>query len=154
MNGAADPPKVQAIADMGSVPGAAELLVASEQVERMRVKTPSLDQLVSNLSGGNQQKVVLGRWLARAPRVLILDEPTRGIDVGAKAEIYRLIAQVAAEGVAILVISSELPELIGLSDRILVMAAGRIVGEVPRDEATEQRVLHLAMRENLSQEAA
>jgi L-arabinose transport system ATP-binding protein len=142
------------ISRFGFLRRAAELLVASEQVERMRVKTPSLDQLVSNLSGGNQQKVVLGRWLARAPRVLILDEPTRGIDVGAKAEIYRLIAQVAAEGVAILIISSELPELIGLSDRILVMAAGRIVGEVPRDEATEQRVLHLAMRENLSQEAA
>jgi L-arabinose transport system ATP-binding protein len=133
---------------------AAEQRVAGEQSERMRIKTPSLDQLVSKLSGGNQQKVVLGRWLARAPRVLILDEPTRGIDVGAKAEIYRLIAQLAGEGIAILVISSELPELIGLSDRILVMAAGRIVGEVPRAEATEQRVLRLAMRDNLSREAA
>ena len=142
------------ISRFGFLRRAAVLLVASEQVERMRVKTSSLDQLVSNLSGGNQQKVVLGRWLARAPRVLILDEPTRGIDVGAKAEIYRLIAQLAANGIAILVISSELPELIGLSDRILVMAAGRIVGEVPRAEATEQRVLNLAMRENLSQEAA
>jgi L-arabinose transport system ATP-binding protein len=142
------------ISRFGFLSRAAELLVANEQVERMRVKTPSLDQLVSNLSGGNQQKVVLGRWLARAPRVLILDEPTRGIDVGAKAEIYRLIAELAANGIALLVISSELPELIGLSDRILVMAAGRIVGEVPRADATEQRVLNLAMRENLSQEAA
>jgi len=142
------------VSRFGFLSRAAELLVANEQVERMRVKTPSLDQLVSNLSGGNQQKVVLGRWLARAPRVLILDEPTRGIDVGAKAEIYRLIAELAANGIALLVISSELPELIGLSDRILVMAAGRIVGEVPRAEATEQRVLNLAMRENLSQEAA
>ena len=142
------------VSRFGFLSRAAELLVANEQVERMRVKTPSLDQLVSNLSGGNQQKVVLGRWLARAPRVLILDEPTRGIDVGAKAEIYRLIAELAAGGIALLVISSELPELIGLSDRILVMAAGRIVGEVPRAEATEQRVLNLAMRENLSQEAA
>jgi L-arabinose transport system ATP-binding protein len=142
------------ISRFGFLRRAAVLLVASEQVERMRVKTSSLDELVSNLSGGNQQKVVLARWLARAPRVLILDEPTRGIDVGAKAEIYRLIAQLAANGIAILVISSELPELIGLSDRILVMAAGRIVGEVPRAEATEQRVLNLAMRENLSQEAA
>jgi L-arabinose transport system ATP-binding protein len=142
------------ISRFGFLRRAAALLVASEQVERMRVKTSSLDELVSNLSGGNQQKVVLARWLARAPRVLILDEPTRGIDVGAKAEIYRLIAQLAANGIAILVISSELPELIGLSDRILVMAAGRIVGEVPRAEATEQRVLNLAMRENLSQEAA
>ena len=86
--------------------------------------------------------------------MLILDEPTGGIDVGAKAEIHRLIAQLAANGIAILVISSELPELIGMSDRILVMAAGRIAGEVPRAEATEQRVLNLAMRENLSQEAA
>jgi len=142
------------VSRFGFLSRAAELLVAGEQVERMRVKTPSLDQLVSNLSGGNQQKVVLGRWLARAPRVLILDEPTRGIDVGAKAEIYRLIAELAASGIAILVISSELPELIGLSDRILVMAAGRIVGEVQRREATEQRVLELAMRENLSHEAA
>ena len=142
------------ISRFGFLRRAAVLLVAGEQVERMRVKTSSLDELVSNLSGGNQQKVVLARWLARAPRVLILDEPTRGIDVGAKAEIYRLIAQLAASGIAILVISSELPELIGLSDRILVMAAGRVVGEVSRAEATEQRVLNLAMRENLSQEAA
>ena len=113
------------ISRFGFLRRAAVLLVAGEQVERMRVKTSSLDELVSNLSGGNQQKVVLARWLARAPRVLILDEPTRGIDVGAKAEIYRLIAQLAASGIAILVISSELPELIGLSDRILVMAAGK-----------------------------
>ena len=142
------------VSRFGFLSRAAELLIAGKQVERMRVKTPSLDQLVSNLSGGNQQKVVLGRWLARAPRVLILDEPTRGIDVGAKAEIYRLIAELAADGIALLVISSELPELIGLSDRILVMAAGRIAGEVPRADATEQRVLNLAMRENLSREAA
>jgi ABC-type sugar transport system ATPase subunit len=108
-----------------------------------------LDQLVSKLSGGNQQKVVLGRWLARQPKALILDEPTRGIDVGAKAEIYRLIAQVAAQGVALLVISSELPELIGLADRILVMAEGRIVGELSREKASEERILKLAMAENL-----
>jgi L-arabinose transport system ATP-binding protein len=142
------------VSRFGFLRRAAEALVARQEVERLRVKTPSLDALVSNLSGGNQQKVVLGRWLARAPRVLILDEPTRGIDVGAKAEIYRLIAELAAGGVALLVISSELPELIGLSDRIYVMAAGRIAGEVPRAEATERRVLNLAMRENLSQEAA
>jgi L-arabinose transport system ATP-binding protein len=142
------------ISRYGFLRRAAERLVAGEQIERMRVKTPSLDHLACDLSGGNQQKIVLGRWLARAPRVLILDEPTRGIDVGAKAEIYRLIAELAAKGIAILVISSELPELIGLSDRILVMAAGRIVGEVSRSEASEQRVLNLAMRENLSHEAA
>jgi L-arabinose transport system ATP-binding protein len=110
-----------------------------------------LDQAVSKLSGGNQQKVVLGRWLARRPKALILDEPTRGIDVGAKAEIYRLIAQLAAEGVALLVISSELPELIGLADRIVVMAGGRIVGELPRGEAKEERILQLAMAEALGE---
>jgi L-arabinose transport system ATP-binding protein len=142
------------VSRFGFLRRAAQRLVAGEQVERMRIKISSLDQLVAELSGGNQQKVVLGRWLARAPRVLILDEPTRGIDVGAKAEIYRLIAQLAANSIAILFISSELPELIGLSDRILVMAAGRIVGELQRAEATEQRVLNLAMRENLSREAA
>ena len=114
------------ISRFGLLSRAAELRIAGEQAAHMRIKTPSLDQLISKLSGGNQQKVVLGRWLARAPRVLILDEPTRGIDVGAKAEIYQLVAQLAAQGIAILVISSELPELIGLCDRILVMAAGRI----------------------------
>ncbi len=132
---------------------AAEHRVAGEQAARMRIKTPSLDQLVSKLSGGNQQKVVLGRWLARAPRVLILDEPTRGIDVGAKAEIYQLIAQLAADGMAILVISSEMPELIGLSDRILVMAGGCMAGEISRSEATEERILTLAMAENLAEAA-
>ena len=132
---------------------AAELLVAGEQATRMRIKTPSLDQLVSKLSGGNQQKVVLGRWLARGPRVLILDEPTRGIDVGAKAEIYQLIARLAADGMAVMVISSEMPELVGLSDRILVMAGGRIVGEVSRAEATERDILTLAMAENLEKAA-
>jgi L-arabinose transport system ATP-binding protein len=127
-----------------------ERRISAELVRRLRIKTPSLDHLVSKLSGGNQQKVVLGRWLARQPKALILDEPTRGIDVGAKAEIYRLIAQVAAQGVALLVISSELPELIGLADRILVMAGGRIAGELSRQDASEERILKLAMTENLS----
>ena len=140
------------VSRFGFLRRSAERLVASEQVERMRVKTSGLDQLVADLSGGNQQKVVLGRWLARAPRVLILDEPTRGIDVGQRRKSSP--DRTAANGIAILVISSELPELIGMSDRILVMAAGRIAGEVPRAEATERRVLNLAMRENLSQEAA
>ena len=129
---------------------AAEYVVAARQATRMRVKTPSLDQFVGKLSGGNQQKVVLGRWLARTPKLLILDEPTRGIDVGAKAEIYRLIADLAANGMAILVISSEMPELLGLSDRILVMAGGRIVAELPHAEATEARILELAMTHDLS----
>ncbi len=120
----------------------------------MRIKTPSLDQLVSKLSGGNQQKVVLGRWLARRPKLLILDEPTRGIDVGAKAEIYQLIAQLASSGMALLVISSEMPELLGLADRVLVMAGGRIVADLPRAEASEARILELAMADNLARDDA
>ncbi len=114
---------------------------------RLRVRTPGLDQLVAKLSGGNQQKIVLGRWLARRPRVLILDEPTRGIDVGAKAEIYRLIAGLAEQGMAVLVISSEMPELLGLCDRIFVMAAGRITGEILRAQASESAILALAMHQ-------
>jgi L-arabinose transport system ATP-binding protein len=106
--------------------------------------------LVSKLSGGNQQKVVLGRWLARQLKLLILDEPTRGIDVGAKAEIYALIRHLADNGLAILVISSEMPELIGVSDRIVVMASGRVVGEVSRAEATEEGILALAMTDNVN----
>jgi L-arabinose transport system ATP-binding protein len=125
-------------------PGAARH-VASEQVQELRIKAPGLGQLISKLSGGNQQKVVLGRWLARHPRVLILDEPTRGIDVGAKAEIYRLIGELAAQRMGILVISSEMPELLGLCDRILVMAGGRIVADLDRAAASEDRILHLAM---------
>jgi len=96
------------------------------------------------LSGGNQQKVVLARWLARRPKVLILDEPTRGVDVGAKAEIYRLIRQIAADGVAVLVISSELPEVLGLSDRVLVMREGRLVGELDGAQAQEHEVIAMA----------
>jgi L-arabinose transport system ATP-binding protein len=97
------------------------------------------------LSGGNQQKVVLARWLARSPKLLILDEPTRGIDVGAKSEIYKLIDDLAARGIAILLISSEMPELIGLADRTLVMAEGRIQAELKGDEITEDEILKYAM---------
>jgi L-arabinose transport system ATP-binding protein len=129
---------------------ARERELAGGLVERLRIRTPGLDQLVAKLSGGNQQKVVLSRWLARRPKLLILDEPTRGIDVGAKAEIYRLIAQLASEGMALLVISSEMPELLGLADRLLVMTAGRIAADLPRAEATEERILDLAMGENLT----
>lgn len=124
--------------------------VVSEYVQRLNVRTPSLDQEVGKLSGGNQQKVVLARWLAAKPKLLILDEPTRGIDVGAKAEIYRLIDDLARAGIAIMLISSELPEILGLSDRILVMQNGRITGELPGDEATEEQVLGLAMVDNVS----
>ncbi len=119
--------------------------VAETLIRQLHIRTPGIAQLVSRLSGGNQQKVVLGRWLARTPRLLILDEPTRGIDVGAKAEIYRLIAGLAGQGMAVLLVSSEMPELLGLCDRILVMAGGRLVADLDRAVANEQRILDLAM---------
>ncbi|MFI9551363.1 ATP-binding cassette domain-containing protein [Nonomuraea endophytica] len=129
---------------------AAENRAVAEFVDRLRVRTPSLDHEVRKLSGGNQQKVVLARWLARRLKVLILDEPTRGIDVGAKAEIYHIIADLARSGVAVLVVSSELPEVLGLADRILVMQNGRITGELPRTSATEEAILSLAMTDDLT----
>lgn len=119
-------------------------------VKKLRVQTHSVDQEVGKLSGGNQQKVVLARWLAVKPKVLILDEPTRGIDVGAKAEIYSLLDELANQGIAIILISSELPEILGLSDRIYVMQNGRIRGELSREGATEEKVLALALGDNLS----
>ena len=127
-----------------------ERRIASRFVSRLDVRTPSLEHVVADLSGGNQQKVVLARWLARRPRVLILDEPTRGVDVGAKAEIYRVINDLAAEGIAIVVISSELPEILALSDRVLVMQAGRITGELSRQDATEERILALAVQDTVA----
>ncbi len=132
------------------VRSALERDVVSGFVEKLKVRTPSLDQEVGKLSGGNQQKVVLARWLAAKPKLLILDEPTRGIDVGAKAEIYRLIDELANEGLAIMLISSELPEILGLADRIYVMQNGRITGELAGAEATEEAILELAMVDNLS----
>jgi L-arabinose transport system ATP-binding protein len=122
-----------------------ERRVVREQTDRLRVRTPSIEHEVRKLSGGNQQKVVLARWLVRRPKVLILDEPTRGVDVGAKADIYRIINALAADGMAVLVVSSELPEVIGLADRVLVMRAGRLTGELSREQATEERILALAL---------
>ncbi|OKJ61655.1 sugar ABC transporter ATP-binding protein [Streptomyces sp. CB02261] len=127
-----------------------EKTVAQEFSDRLRVRTPSIEHEVRKLSGGNQQKVVLARWLLRRPKVLILDEPTRGIDIGAKAEIYRIIADLARDGVALLVISSELPEVLGLADRVVVMQNGRITGELSRAEATEESILNLAMADDLA----
>ena len=124
--------------------------IVSGLVGKLRVKTPSLSQEVGKLSGGNQQKVVLARWLAREPRLLILDEPTRGIDVGAKAEIYQLVRQLAADGMGVMFISSELLEVLGVSDRIIVMQSGRITGEMPAAGATEESVLRLAMVDHLN----
>ncbi|HEU4722468.1 MAG TPA: sugar ABC transporter ATP-binding protein [Gemmatimonadaceae bacterium] len=120
-----------------------ERTVAREYFDRLRVRTPSLDASVAGLSGGNQQKIVLAKWLAARSQILILDEPTRGVDVGAKAEIHSLVGELAARGTAILVISSELPEVISLSDRIVVLRNGRVAGELPRRDATEDSVLRL-----------
>jgi ribose transport system ATP-binding protein len=113
-------------------------------VDRLKVKTPSLSQLVGLLSGGNQQKIVLGKWLARQPRVLILDEPTRGVDVGARGEIYSLMDQLSREGVAIWMISSDLEEILGMSDRVLVLHEGHLAGELSRSELNEENVMRLA----------
>lgn len=118
---------------------------AEFQCQQMNVKTPSIEQLIVNLSGGNQQKAILGRWLSEEVKVLLLDEPTRGIDVGAKSEIYDLIFKLADEKFAIIVVSSDLPEVIGLADRIMVMKNHKITGEVKRADATEEGILKLAM---------
>lgn len=112
--------------------------------ERMHVKTPSIETRVETLSGGNQQKVVLSKWLMTNPKVLILDEPTRGIDVGAKQEIYHLINELTEQGVAVIMISSELPELLGMADRVIVMSDYTVMGELSREEATQERIMKLA----------
>ncbi len=122
----------------------AENRVAAAMIELMRIKTASDRQLVRYLSGGNQQKVVLGKWLCLDPKLLLLDEPTRGIDVGAKEEIYKLIDQLARQGVAILFASSEMEEILGLADRALVMHDGRLAGQLSRAELTEEAVMRLA----------
>jgi len=116
------------------------------QMEALRIKAPNSSTLVSSLSGGNQQKVVLAKWLSTKPKILLLDEPTRGIDVGAKAEIYQLINKLAKEGMAIIVISSELPEVIGISDRIVTFCEGRITGEFNREDATQEKLLSSATK--------
>lgn len=117
---------------------------ANQYVGSLNIKTPSIEQKVANLSGGNQQKVVLAKWLMTKPKLLILDEPTRGIDVGAKVEIYHIMNQLVEQGVAVVMISSELPEVLGMSDRILVMREGEIVKELAWQEATQERVMYYA----------
>lgn len=129
---------------LGFVNRKQEKEVAERYVRDLRVRTPTIEQEVKNLSGGNQQKVVLAKWLFTNSQVLIFDEPTRGIDVGAKIEIYELMNDLAARGAGMVMISSELPELLGMSDRILVMHEGRIAGELAREEATQEKVMHLA----------
>jgi rhamnose transport system ATP-binding protein len=133
------------ICKSGMIDFARERKLSADFVRRMGTKTPSVDTLVGNLSGGNQQKVALSKWLATEPSVVILDEPTQGVDIGAKAEIHRQIGELAARGLAIILISSELMELLGMSDRIAVMHGGRVAGVLDRAAATEENVLALAL---------
>lgn len=118
--------------------------MSEEYIQKLKVKTTGGQQKAKNLSGGNQQKIVLGKWLSTNPKILILDEPTRGIDVGAKAEIYKLINELTAQGMAIVLISSELPEVMGMSDRLLIMYEGRVTGQLLKEEYTEERVMEYA----------
>jgi rhamnose transport system ATP-binding protein len=135
---------LRSVSTLGLIDRGAERSLATSFVERLQIKASSVDAEVATLSGGNQQKVALARWLATRPAVLVLDEPTQGVDVGAKAEIHRLIGDLAADGLAVLVISSELPELLAISDRIAVMHAGTIAGVVDRAQATQDGILNLA----------
>ena len=121
-----------------------ETAVANDYVDKIRIRAASVNTLVGTLSGGNQQKVVLAKWLFSEPDIIILDEPTRGIDVGAKREIYLLIGELAKAGKAIILISSEIPEIMGLSDRVIVMAEGRITGEIPREELSQELIMTYA----------
>jgi rhamnose transport system ATP-binding protein len=136
---------LRSVANHGWLDTSRERALAQSFVDRLGIKTPSVDTPVGELSGGNQQKVALARWLAARPSVLILDEPTQGVDVGAKAEIHRLMCELAGQGLAILMISSELPEILGMSDRIAVLHAGTVVALLDRAEATQERILNLAL---------
>ncbi|GHF33416.1 rhamnose transport system ATP-binding protein [Amycolatopsis bartoniae] len=138
-------PRSRALSKLGFLFGGGERREALNWTQRLQTKYGRLGDPVGTLSGGNQQKVVLAKWLAMAPKVLIVDEPTRGIDVGTKAEVHRLMSSLAAEGVAVVMVSSELPEVLGMADRVLVMREGHLVAEIPRAEATEDSVMFAAM---------
>ena len=119
---------------------------AEDNIKKLSVKTPSYKSLIKDLSGGNQQKVLIARWLLTEPEILILDEPTRGIDVGAKFEIYTIITELAKQGKSIIMISSEMPELLGMSDRIMVMCEGKLSGIIEGKEATQEEIMRLATK--------
>lgn len=138
----------------GFVNRSLEREMAEHAIDQLAIRAYSTEQVVNKLSGGNQQKVVLSKWLASKPKILIMDEPTRGVDVGAKAEIHRLISELAQQGLAILMISSELPEVLGMSDRILVMREGRIVAEFDREHATQENVVTAMVRQDAAQPQA
>jgi ribose transport system ATP-binding protein len=137
---------LQRISSYSVVDKTREIDISSNYRKKMNIKTPNLEQKVKNLSGGNQQKVVIAKWLASNPDLIILDEPTRGIDVGAKFEIYKLINQLVAEGKTIILISSEMEELIGMSDRIMVLAEGEITGMLQKDEFSQEKILNYASK--------
>jgi rhamnose transport system ATP-binding protein len=137
-------PRLGAVSRWGLMSRSRERSLAGKWADRLRVKRRRLADPVATLSGGNQQKVVLGKWLATEPDVLIVDEPTRGIDIGAKVEVHALLAELAASGIAVLMISSELPEVLGMADRVLVMHEGRVTAELSGSDATEESVLQAA----------
>ena len=128
----------------GIVRDKAEQKIGEKYIKDLNIRTPGLSQRVKFLSGGNQQKVVVAKWLMAEGNVLIFDEPTRGIDVGAKAEIYRIMSSLAQQGMAIIMISSELPEILGMSDRINVMCNGEVRADIPREEATQEKIMYYA----------
>jgi ribose transport system ATP-binding protein len=138
-------PGLDRISPWGVINRAKEREMADYYVDKLMIQTPSIHQPVIGLSGGNQQKVVLAKWLALKPRVLVLDEPTRGIDVGAKADVHALMSEIAGQGIGIVMISSEMPEILGMSDRIMVMAEGRITGQFTREEADQEKIMSCAM---------
>ncbi|MEK9783712.1 MAG: ATP-binding cassette domain-containing protein, partial [Opitutales bacterium] len=128
----------------GWIDQSAEVDGAQQAIESLKIKTPSPKQVAQFLSGGNQQKIVLGKWLAMKPKLLMLDEPTRGIDIGAKREIYKLMENLAGQGMAILFVSSEMEEVLGMADRAYVMHEGNIAGELSRDQLSEESIMNLA----------
>ena len=142
------------IAPRGLISRTLERAMANDSVRRLRIRLATLRQPIGELSGGNQQKAILARWLLTDPSVLILDEPTRGIDIGVKAEFYDMIGELAASGRAILLISSELPELLALCDRILVMSEGRLTADIPRAEATQEKIMSAAVPHTAAWEGA
>jgi rhamnose transport system ATP-binding protein len=139
-------PIAERLARMGFLNRGAERRIAAEAVKTYSIRTTGIDQIVASLSGGNRQKVAFARWLATSPTALILDEPTHGVDVGSKAQIHQIIADLAASGIAVLLISSDLPEVLAMSDRVIVVAEGHIVAEIPRETATQERVMTAATR--------
>ncbi|HEY8541329.1 MAG TPA: sugar ABC transporter ATP-binding protein, partial [Pseudothermotoga sp.] len=138
-------PGLKYVSKLGFVNRGVEKNTAREYVKKLNIKTPSINQIVENLSGGNQQKVVLAKWLSLRPKIILLDEPTRGIDVNAKVEIYSLISNLVKSGVGVVLVSSELPEVLAMSDRIIVMSEGRKTAEFSREEATEEKLLKAAI---------